>query len=146
MRRSIFGVILFVMASLVAFGQATSPNDAPQDSKKDLRQDVQQTQKDKQQVSRDTKQTQRDQAALRKDIRNGNKAAASKETKDLHQLREVFVLALAGKNLVADDEQTEVHAVTPSVSGFGSGGGTPVGVATMAIASVVRKSRNAASR
>src|SRR5450755_1574524 len=32
MRRSIFGAILFVMASLVAFGQTTSPNDAGQDS------------------------------------------------------------------------------------------------------------------
>ena len=84
MRRSIFGALLFVMASLVAFGQAASPSDASQDHK-DLQQLNREAAQTKQDARNDVSDMKQDHAALRTAVNDGNKVQAKKDVKDLRQ-------------------------------------------------------------
>jgi len=83
-RRSIVGAIIFVMASLVAFGQTASPSDGAQD-RKELQQLDRDAHRDKQDARSDLNDMQQDRADLRTAIKDGDKAAATKDLKDLHQ-------------------------------------------------------------
>jgi hypothetical protein len=71
MRRNILGGMLFVMASLVAFGQTATPSDAQQ----------------KQDARTDRADLAQDKAALHNDVKNGDMAAAKKEQRKAHQAK-----------------------------------------------------------
>jgi hypothetical protein len=70
MRRSIFGAILFVMASLVAFGQAASLSDAGQD-RKELQQLDRAAHQDKRDARGALNSMQEDRSDLRTAVKDG---------------------------------------------------------------------------
>jgi hypothetical protein len=84
MRRSIFGALLFLMASLVAFGQTASPSDPAQDHK-DLQQLNREAAQTKQDAHSDVNDMKQDRSGLRTAVQDGNKAEAKKDVKDLRQ-------------------------------------------------------------
>jgi hypothetical protein len=89
MRRSIFGALLFVMGSLVAFGQAASPSDASQDHKdpQQLNREAVQTKVDARSDVNDMKQ---DRAQMNAAVKAGDKAQATADAKDLrHDKRDL---------------------------------------------------------
>lgn len=81
MRRSIFA-ILFLMASLVAFGQDATPNDAGQDRQQQIDRNAA---RQKQDARSDRTDLAQDKAALRNDVKNGDVAAAKKEQRAARQ-------------------------------------------------------------
>jgi hypothetical protein len=82
MRRNIFGAILFVMASLIAFGQSATPNDAGQDRVQQIDRNAAQQ---KQDARSDRTDFARDKAALQNDVKNGDTAGAKKMQKEARQ-------------------------------------------------------------
>jgi hypothetical protein len=84
MRRSVFGALLFMMASMVAFGQAATPTDAGQDHK-DLQELNRNAVQDKQDARSDVNDLRQDKTNMRTAVHDGDKAAASKDSKDIHQ-------------------------------------------------------------
>lgn len=88
MRRSIFGAILFVMVSLVAFGQTASPGDAAQDraqDHKELQELNRNAHQDKQAAQNELNDVKQDKTQLNKAVKNGDKAEAKKDSQNLHQ-------------------------------------------------------------
>jgi chromosome segregation ATPase len=94
MRRSIYGATLFLMFTLVAYGQSASSDsaqdhkDAIQNARHDLNQDVKEVREghQEQQAARtEQKDVNQDKAALRQDVKDGDKAAARQEQKDARQ-------------------------------------------------------------
>ena|SRR5579859_787670 len=82
MRRNIFGAILFVMASLVAFGQNATPNDAGQDRVQQIDRNAAQQ---KQDARSDRANLAQDKAALQKDVKDGDMAGAKKMQREARQ-------------------------------------------------------------
>lgn len=82
MRRNILGAILFVMASLIAFGQSATPSDAGQDRQQQIDRNAAQQ---KQDARSDRTGLAQDNATLRNDIKNGDKVAAKKEMRAARQ-------------------------------------------------------------
>ena len=103
MRRSILSAILFVMASMVAFGQSASPSDARRDNKdarqdardnradhRDLRQDRRDTRQDRRDTRNDRSELRQDRADMRRDMKDGNRTEAAKDRRDIRQDRAVL--------------------------------------------------------
>lgn len=84
MRRSIFGAILFGMASLIAFGQSATPSDSGQDRIQQIDRNAAQQ---KQDANSDRTDLAQDKAALHNDVKNGDMAAAKKEQRAARQDR-----------------------------------------------------------
>lgn len=72
MRRSIFGALLFVMASMVAFGQAATPSDAGQD-RKDLQELNRNAVQDKQDARGELNDIRQDKTSMRTAVRMATK-------------------------------------------------------------------------
>jgi hypothetical protein len=113
MRRCILGAILFVMASLVAFGQTASPSDAGQDHRK-LQQLDRDAHQDKQAALNDRNDVKQDQADLRTAVKDGNKTEANKDRKELSQDKRD--LSKDKRDLVRDRRLArQIRKNTPSV-------------------------------
>ena len=85
MRRSILGLVLFLLASLMAFGQSATPNDGT--PRQDVRKDVRETHQDKRDLRSDVRDTKQDRAAMEQAVNSGDKAAAEKDRHDLRKDR-----------------------------------------------------------
>jgi hypothetical protein len=85
MRRNILGGMLFVMASLVAFGQTATPSDAQEH--KEMQQIDRNAAQQKQDARTDRADLAQDKAALHNDVKNGDMAAAKKEQRKARQAK-----------------------------------------------------------
>lgn len=85
MRRSILALIVFLAASLTAFGQSATPSDGT--ARQDARKDIRETHQDKRDLRSDVRDTKQGRTAMEQAVKNGDKAAAEKVRQDLRKDR-----------------------------------------------------------
>jgi hypothetical protein len=118
MRRSIFGTILFMMASLVAFGQAANSSDPAQDKvqdHKELQQLDRNAHQDKQAAQNELNDVNKDRAEMKSAVKDGDKAEAKKDSQDLRQDKN----ALSQDKRGIEQDMQRARQIRQSAKGMG---------------------------
>ncbi len=117
MRRNILCGTLFVIGSMMAFGQTPSTDSGQNAQQQELRQKIDQTRQDKQQVNEATRQTEQTRADLKTDIKDGNKAAANQEKQNLQQQKDQLSKETAKTQASEAAERNEMQRMKANQGG-----------------------------